>query len=72
LCAIHRLRSIGVNSLKIVSRGTKLKIKLFRLDMIKKVLASPQQCPEFSRSMRDNCELCETGYRCYYPETRRN
>jgi len=70
LCAINKLAAIGVNSLKYVSRGKALKSKLFMLNILKKVVNNPKADTEYCKNIRDNPELCELGYMCYYPEAR--
>ena len=71
LCAIDKLAAIGVNSLKFVSRGKTLKGKLAVLGLLKKVINNPNADTEYCKCIRDNGEICETGYMCYYPEARK-
>ena len=71
LCAITKLADIGVNSLKVVSRGKTLKGKMAVLNLIHKVVNNPKADAEYCQHLRDNPELCELGYMCYYPEARK-
>jgi len=71
LCAIKKLSDIGVNSLKFVSRGKPLKNKLFILNLLNKIVNNPDAVPEYCQKIRNNPELCELGYMCYYPEARK-
>lgn len=70
LCAIKRLKEIGVDSLKIVSRGKKVEGKLANLKVVKKVLDSPDSSQDFCKEIRNSPEICGLGYMCYYPEAR--
>ena len=71
LCAVGKLAEAGVNSLKVVSRGKTLKGKLAVLGLLNKVVNSPDASAGYCRGIRENPELCELGYMCYYPEARK-
>jgi collagenase-like PrtC family protease len=71
LCAIKKLENIGINSFKVVGRGRLTKIKLYRLNLIRQVLDNNNAAADFCRGIREYPEICETGYKCYYPEMRR-
>lgn len=70
LCAVSKLREIGITSLKIVSRGTSLKSKLMRLNVMRQVLQSEKEDKEFIKKLKNTREICDIGYDCYYREMR--
>lgn len=70
LCSVTKLRDIGITSLKIVSRGTKLDTKLMRIKIVCDVLKNGTAGADFPMKIKDTRELCELGYACYYRETR--
>jgi len=70
LCSVSKLKEIGITSLKIVSRGSKLDSKLSRLKIINQVLQNEIADAEFPIKIKNTRELCDLGYACYYRETR--
>jgi len=70
LCAVSKLKQIGITSLKIVSRGTSLDSKISRLKIIGQVLKNETLNTEFPIKIKNTRELCDLGYACYYRETR--
>lgn len=70
LCAIPRLKKIGVNYLKVVSRGGSKDAKIHRLNYIGQVLKHTDCTPAYCKSLKNSPEICELGYMCYYPEAR--
>ncbi|OQA91557.1 MAG: Peptidase family U32 [Elusimicrobia bacterium ADurb.Bin231] len=70
LCAIPKLKSIGVDSLKVVARGKSLPGKLMQLELIKRVIDNENADSGYCMRLRDNFSICKLGYNCYYPETR--
>jgi hypothetical protein len=69
LCAIDKLRQIGINSLKLVTRGKTLKAKLVQVGIVKKALSEAYNIKD-CKALRDSAEICDLGYLCYYPEAR--
>jgi len=70
LCSISRLKEIGITSLKIVSRGTKVDSKILRLKALKRALMDGTPDAEFPMKIKNTREICDLGYACYYREMR--
>jgi len=72
LCALPRLKEMGVMSLKIVGREAPLKKKVESVKLVKKVLDyledghSEEEVVGLAKSIRGTKGLCESGYMCYY------
>jgi len=65
LCAIPRLREIGIDALKIISRGEDWR-KRHYLRAVRAVVDNPDATPEFCRSLIDSPGFCAAEESCYY------
>jgi collagenase-like PrtC family protease len=70
LCAIPALKSAGVTTLKVVSRGVSVNRKLRRLRLVKRVLDNIDAAPDYCQRIIGAQGLCRLGYMCYYPEAK--
>ena len=65
LCAIPRLRDMGVNVVKIPSRGLGFR-KRIRLEAVKRVIDHPNPTPKFCRDVNGSPDFCSRTGSCYY------
>lgn len=65
LCSIPRLREIGVNVLKIPTRGSPW-LKERHLDLLRAVVDHPASTPEACRALVDSPDFCSDLGHCYY------
>lgn len=76
LCAIARLASAGVASIKIAGREGTSERKLKSVQMVHAVLdrvrggETAESVAQFAASLREAPDHCRSGYMCYYPEVR--
>gem|GEM_PF-982197 len=65
LCAVARLRALGVRVVKLALRG-ETRIKQHQVRLARMVLDHPDPGPEFCRSLVNSPEFCDTPGSCYY------
>ena len=65
LCAIPRLKKIGVDVLKVPVRGHAGQKRLF-LQLVRKVVDHPDPTPDYCRKLLNSPEFCSTPGSCYY------
>lgn len=76
LCAIHRLRTAGIASVKIAGREGATERKIKSVEMVHKVLETARQGADAQAvaatavGIRNTLAHCKSGYMCYYPEQR--
>ena len=76
LCAIYRLKKMGITSLKIVGRADNYNNICQDVMITKQNIEIAEQCDteeEYLERMlfpRNRFEQCKLGYSCYYPEVR--
>ena len=75
LCAMPRLASAGVTSVKIAGRDASTARKIKSVEMVAQVRQKFEKsgvncAKELARNMREQPEHCQEGYMCYYPEVR--
>ncbi|MGD0073736.1 MAG: U32 family peptidase [Candidatus Binataceae bacterium] len=74
LCAIARLKQAGIAAVKVAGREGPLERRLRSVEMVRSVMDRAAKEPEeevvatFARGLRENRELCSSGYMCYYRE----
>lgn len=70
ICSIPSLKAAGIKSLKIAGRGLPLARKIEYVRFVKSALDYQQNYTEsyeqFCRLQKDNPELCDLTYNCYY------
>lgn len=74
LCALPRLRDIGIEHVKIAGRDGNPLRKQRSLEMVKNVLvkldagAEPDEFVSYAQGLRGRPELCRNSDMCYYPD----
>ncbi|MDP7593769.1 MAG: U32 family peptidase [Litorilituus sp.] len=75
LCAVPRLASAGVTSVKIAGRDAPTARKIKSVEMVAQVRqtlmkSGSDRAKILARNMREQPKHCQVGYMCYYPEVR--
>jgi len=66
LYSIKKLEELGITSLKIASREYSKEIRLLSVELVKKVLSSPDFSEKYCKSGKAHPEICDMKYICYH------